>query len=130
MITDILFTAFTIVFLTWLLRARENGQWKLVESKVRQRIRKEIMELGGAIHIDFLYPQGDDYVIEKLGPLEPQVRWRQRIELGMREIIPDRNRHENSLYAEYFANQNAIKIDTASPSMKWSKANTANVAVA
>lgn len=69
-LTDAIFTLFTIVFLTWVIRAREVRYWHAVEKKIRQRI---------AIHLQRLF----DYLYEYF--LEPVPAMPDRLEEKMKE---------------------------------------------
>lgn len=53
-ITNAGFTIFTILFLTWIVRIRENGAWKIVEDEVLARISRHLGDVLREIHINFL----------------------------------------------------------------------------
>jgi len=48
------FTIFTIAFLTWMVRVRENSTWKLVEKEVLKRISRHFGEILREIEDNFL----------------------------------------------------------------------------
>jgi len=56
LLTDAIFTIFTIVFLTWVISFREARQWKIVEAKIRERIRYRLFKIFSDISAYFLKP--------------------------------------------------------------------------
>ena len=62
--TNAIFTIFTIVFLTVIIRSRENSKWKLIEKEVLNRIVRYLTEILYEIEFNFLL--GSE--IPKMGP--------------------------------------------------------------
>jgi hypothetical protein len=100
LLTDSIFTIFTVVFLTWLIRIREVSQWKLVEKKVLNRVASHLYETFETIYLYFLEPapkMPDEF--------EKRIAAAEKMNFGIK-----REKLLSSLYAEYYAGQTEIEL--------------------
>jgi hypothetical protein len=100
LLTGSIFTIFTVVFLTWLIRIREVNQWKLVEKKVLDRVASHLYETFESIYLYFLEPgpkMPDEF--------EKRVAAADKMDFGIK-----REKLLSSLFVEYYASQMEIEL--------------------
>jgi acyl carrier protein len=69
--TSSIFTAFTIIFLTYAINTRETKRWRAVEDKILERISLKLYDLADSIDFYFLFsklPEEYDKRIEENRP--------------------------------------------------------------
>lgn len=98
--TNVLFTVFTIVFLTWGINIREERTWRIVGKKVEERIEYRLQKILGDISAYFLkpVPQLKD---EKVRQSKKGNRTADRV---------GREKAAAVCLAEYYANQESLEL--------------------
>lgn len=102
-----LFTIFTIVFLTWLIRKRENDSWKLVEKRVLYRISTHLYKIFDNIYLYFLQPAP-----RMSKQLEEQFAKAEKMDYGLK-----RERLIDVILVEFYASQEQIMLGNETDGM-------------
>jgi hypothetical protein len=98
--TNALFTVFTIVFLTWGINIREEKRWRIVGSKIQERIEYRLQKILTDIFAYFLEPEPEliDEVDKKLTETDK---------------VSDRTKKEKAMalcLAKHYAEQDKLQL--------------------
>jgi hypothetical protein len=100
LLVNAFFTIFTIVFLTWGISIREERRWKIVGSKVQERID---------YHLHKIFDDLCTYFVEPIPQAFDEISKTPSISADMVNMVKGEKTHM-VLLAEYYAAQESIKL--------------------
>jgi len=100
LLTDAIFMVFTIVFLTWVISFREARKWRIVGSKIRERIEYRLFKIFSDISAYFLEPTP-----QMLNDLEKGLQGTDRMDEGI-----EREKAIASSLVKYYASKETVEL--------------------